>query len=258
MTGCALATMLTYGFVVMFEFMTSLVTDKNFAMGRISEQTISQLRMLHYTEGVVAWSVMVTLQFCWLGCRRTPNTCFPLPALVENRLATELAAGHTVTIALKRAVNGLANVSEERGVYCVRCFMWRSQAHGHHCSTCQRCTESFEHHCSVIGCCVHGRNRYIYHSLYAVTALGFVHGGMSHWLFMTAHRTGLEKPAVESLGSGRHQAASLLRGVALGAFRTLVLTASVLAALLYAYRALFWLFMRNAHRRRSAKLIAKE
>ena len=67
----------------------------------------------------------------------------------------------TVTSALRAAASGLGNIKDpagERGVYCVRCFVWRAED-GHHCSECNRCTNDFDHHCGVLGCCVGGRGR---------------------------------------------------------------------------------------------------
>ena len=76
--------------------------------------------------------------------QRSPEICFPLPPEVAQRLAS----GETL--------DGLANITdEERGIYCVRCFVWRPRG-SHHCSVCGRCVRDFDHHCNFYGRCVAG------------------------------------------------------------------------------------------------------
>ena len=77
---------------------------------------------------------------------RSEETCLPIPPVVAERLA----AGESL--------DGLANPVDDTGSYCVRCCVWRRPGRGraHHCSTCQRCVVTFDHHCGVFGRCIAG------------------------------------------------------------------------------------------------------
>ena len=98
--------------------------------------------------------------------KRSEQTCFPLPAPVEQRLREG-----------RDAWDGLTNVTEGDRTYCVRCLVWRplpdarktsarglfgpalrhcAKAQPHHCRTCQRCVVHFDHHCGVFGRCIAG------------------------------------------------------------------------------------------------------
>ena len=110
---------------------------------------------------VLAYIIMVVL---WAtnsryAKRRSPAACFPLPAVLLDRARVLIrAAPPGPTEALRSAASESKNLTDDDGrVYCVRCFMWRTPR-GHHCSTCQFCVEDdFDHHCTVLGCCIHGR-----------------------------------------------------------------------------------------------------
>ena len=136
-------------------------------------------RFVIFSEAIIAISCLFTLQY--LGrifyVKRTPETCFPLPAELVSamRRVTADEQPATITAALYSAAAGLGNVADPsgvRGVFCVRCFVWREEE-GHHCSECQRCTNDFDHHCGVLGSCIGGRG------------LPFAGGGGNMWLFVT-------------------------------------------------------------------------
>ena len=98
--------------------------------------------------------------------KRSEETCFPLPAQVEQRLREG-----------RDPFDGLTNVTEGDRTFCVRCLVWRppadprktsarglfgpalrhcAKAQPHHCRTCQRCVVHFDHHCGVFGRCIAG------------------------------------------------------------------------------------------------------
>ena len=100
---------------------------------------------------------------CAGAVRRSPETCFPLPEAVAERLHN----GHSL--------EGMANVIEGDRTFCVRCLVWRPEPATqsgcccgccddpddvseavHHCATCQRCVTHFDHHCGVFGRCIAG------------------------------------------------------------------------------------------------------
>ena len=104
--------------------------------------------------------------------KRSEEDCFPLPASVLKRLQA------------RQSLDGMQNVrSKERGVFCVRCCIWRpegSEDHVHHCSVCQRCVVLHDHHCGVFGRCIAGRmvscrgSMRFYSALWLCAALGAV------------------------------------------------------------------------------------
>lgn len=68
--------------------------------------------------------------------KRSPETCFPQPELVKERLRNGLT------------LDGVGNLSEDGRTFCIRCLVWRpDDVETHHCNTCQRCVTDFDHHC---------------------------------------------------------------------------------------------------------------
>ena len=143
-------------------------------------------RALIYVEALLAYTCLITLQYfgpCVFAVKRTPETCFPLPEKLLHNMRASARNGErrgSVTSALKEATAGLGNLTDpagERGVYCVRCFVWRAED-GHHCSECQRCFNDFDHHCGVLGCCVCGRgfkgNMWAFTLLITMAAVGLI------------------------------------------------------------------------------------
>jgi len=77
--------------------------------------------------------------------KRSPQTCFPMPGEVADRLAQG------------QPLDGLHNLASSGRTYCVRCLVWReNELNCHHCSTCNRCVTHFDHHCGVFGRCIAG------------------------------------------------------------------------------------------------------
>ena len=186
---------------------------------------------------IVALVLAITLMTIDFGAlARTPSRCFPLPSILEARLGREMEVGDegSIAAALPRALGELRNVHDDsQRVYCTRCLLWRARG-GHHCSVCQRCVEQFDHHCFVLGCCVHGHgcegNNVLFISLIGCAAIA---------------------------GFG-----SLLPVLAVGAYylRASMLAMAVLAALAatmlyYAGKAAMWFFYgRHEHLREGFKM----
>jgi hypothetical protein len=106
-------------------------------------------------ESLVALVALIGLMTSDPGViRRSPQTCYPMPADVAERLREGKPLPER-------------NVTDGERSYCVRCLVWRSSRpptsescspgspllHPHHCSTCRRCVGDFDHHCGVFGMC---------------------------------------------------------------------------------------------------------
>lgn len=105
--------------------------------------------------------------------KRSPRTCYPIPAKVEDRLL----AG--------KGLKGLGNISgppgsRRLGTYCVRCMVWRPPSRiagkSHHCSTCQRCVVGFDHHCGVFGRCIVAGNLLAFYIMIGMLPAGMATG----------------------------------------------------------------------------------
>ena len=92
-----------------------------------------------WAEAAIAITCLIGLMWGDPGSvKRTPETCFPMPEIVAERLRNG------------QSLNGVGNVHEDGRVYCIRCLIWRpDDSEVHHCATCQRCVKEFDHHCGV-------------------------------------------------------------------------------------------------------------
>jgi len=106
--------------------------------------------------------IFVSLNIAALYCtasdcliERTVANCFPQPPEVARRLAQSESLG-------------TENFVDADGrTFCVRCLVWRPppiKMRSHHCSSCQRCVHSFDHHCFLYGRCITGH----YHCIVGV------------------------------------------------------------------------------------------
>jgi hypothetical protein len=127
--------------------------------------------------------------------RRSAKNCLPLPPAVLAALRTDAPDWAS----LQHRGHNIAASSSEPRTYCVRCFVWRPaprevlpaptgrvgaalasarallcEGHGraHHCSSCNSCVRDSDHHCSVLGCCVSGRNVAVFYCLVLLCATG--------------------------------------------------------------------------------------
>ena len=84
-----------------------------------------------YAEAAIAITCLIGLMWGDPGTvKRTPDTCFPLPEIISERLRTG------------QSLSGVGNVHEDGRVFCCRCLVWRpDDSDVHHCATCQRCVK---------------------------------------------------------------------------------------------------------------------
>lgn len=109
------------------------------------------LLALIWAEAVAAVLATMFIQFAGAGViKRTPDTCYPMPPEVEERLSRSGGTTEGMDNIRGHSHRGLPN-----GSYCVRCLVWRKQdENAHHCCVCQRCVKGFDHHCGVFGRCI--------------------------------------------------------------------------------------------------------
>lgn len=104
--------------------------------------------------------------------KRTPETIEPMPPAVAERLR----AGESL--------EGLQNFVDKKGVYCVKCCVWRP-ARAVHCSTCGRCCRDFDHHCGFYGRCIAKKNLPYFFAVpftgYLAVLTSIVFAGLAIW-----------------------------------------------------------------------------
>eukprot|EP01062_Namystynia_karyoxenos_P052278 TRINITY_DN41771_c0_g1_i1.p1 TRINITY_DN41771_c0_g1~~TRINITY_DN41771_c0_g1_i1.p1 ORF type:complete len:260 (+),score=68.03 TRINITY_DN41771_c0_g1_i1:93-782(+) len=117
-------------------------------------------------EGYAVAALLCLAKIIWgdMGeVRRSRATCLPIPPEVSARLAEGAP------------LSDLQNVHVRDRSYCVRCCVWRNQKdHPHHCSTCQRCVQGFDHHCGVFGRCIAEGNMRYFRGLIAMGGAGWI------------------------------------------------------------------------------------
>ena len=146
-TGCFLVT----GIVVVLVLITHIGSLRS---GTLEGGVWWFFFLAIYTEAAIAMFCLFVILYGDPGViRRSPETCFPLPELVKERLDRG------------EALDGLDNLSHEQlGSYCVRCCVWRPPSAklknrgampddcdmsvcengSHHCRTCGRCVVDFD------------------------------------------------------------------------------------------------------------------
>lgn len=112
---------------------------------------------------IICWVVIMHKDPGWI--LRSPRTCLPFP----DEIVHKFKAGDNL--------DNVANLAKPNGdSFCARCFVWRKidepqgffqlffrdrfvipSAPPHHCSTCNRCVQQFDHHCKFLGRCIAGR-----------------------------------------------------------------------------------------------------
>lgn len=92
-----------------------------------------------YLEAAIAIVCLLGLMWGDPGTiKRTPANCFPQPEIVAQKLRNG------------ESLANVGNIADDGRVFCIRCLVWRADdGMTHHCSTCQRCVEDFDHHCGV-------------------------------------------------------------------------------------------------------------
>lgn len=130
-----------------------------------------------YTQAAAALCCLAILLFGDPGrILRSPETCFPVPPEVAERLKSG------------ESLDGLENVRDGNRSYCVRCCVWRThpmvspsllccfdcERHPHHCRVCGRCVDGFDHHCGVFGRCIANKNMPFFATLVGLGYAGFI------------------------------------------------------------------------------------
>eukprot|EP00928_Gymnodinium_smaydae_P025931 TRINITY_DN20514_c0_g1_i1.p1 TRINITY_DN20514_c0_g1~~TRINITY_DN20514_c0_g1_i1.p1 ORF type:complete len:234 (+),score=37.72 TRINITY_DN20514_c0_g1_i1:63-764(+) len=160
--------------VGMMSFMLVGATHSVATVETVSHTSLARiLVVLIWSEAGVAAACVAFLLFAGAGeIKRTPKTCYPIPAEVEQKLlAGEILDG----LQNPRGPHG----SKTLGSYCVRCLVWRPPATPeepapHHCKVCGRCVTGFDHHCGVFGRCIVAGNMPCFVALIAMLFCGML------------------------------------------------------------------------------------
>ena len=135
--------------LVLFLIFLFVAPMQAYATGKDVELTFPQRLWMGAIYAEAATAIVCLLGLMWGNpgeVKRTPETCFPQPEIVAERLRKG------------QSLHDVGNVTEDGRVFCIRCLVWRPDDDGevHHCATCQRCVTQFDHHCGVFGRCIAG------------------------------------------------------------------------------------------------------
>jgi len=159
-TGCGLVVVMVAMCITATEFGVRQMSSS------MPEAVLFAGRSVVFAAAAFAFYCLCGLMFADPGTLlRTERTCLPVPSTVAEKLRAREPPPYLVD-----------NITNDKHVYCVRCLMWRvpnppceedfctrvdccskEVNRIHHCSTCQRCVEHFDHHCGVFGRCIAGR-----------------------------------------------------------------------------------------------------
>ena len=155
--------------LVLFLIFLFVAPMQAYATGKDVELTFPQRLWMGAIYAEAATAIVCLLGLMWGNpgeVKRTPETCFPQPEIVAERLRKG------------QSLHDVGNVTEDGRVFCIRCLVWRPDDDGevHHCATCQRCVTQFDHHCGVFGRCIAG-NGYGGNMGYFKTIIGMAIAG---------------------------------------------------------------------------------
>lgn len=127
-----------------------------------------------YAETLLALSMLCAIVYMDPGViQRSPETCFPLPSKVEDRiLGKEGSVPLEDNIYAFKKSEGVG-FDEPRHSFCVRCLVWRDRS-AHHCRICGRCVSKFDHHCDFLGRCIATNNLIYFRTMQVLPVVAFL------------------------------------------------------------------------------------